>query len=259
MVRFYLIAIVTTVLVLSVPELSAIYSTEKKYPQKLELTTPEKEGVLTDYITMVYDELTRRTGIEITIVELPKKRALILADNGTYDGVAMRVKGIERRYPNLYIVNVSVVSVQHVLFVQNPELIDSVHDLDSLNTALVDNNYLIGYLQGSEKARQELEHFPDSYKQPLNSPEQGFGMLKSGRIAFYLAGPGMTSRNILNKDYSEAGIKEVLTVSEFPLFVYLHKKHSELIPVLERGILSMQNDGTLTKIRQTIEESSDDR
>lgn len=217
------------------------------------LTTPEGEGVLTVYQKTVYQELGQRTGLTITIKELPKKRALVDADRGKYHGVAARIRGLEKLgHENLKIVDVSHVVVQHVVFAKSQDIRYSVTDIDSLIAAAMRSGFRIGFLRGSKKAQLLLSTLPDKYKMPLNSNNEAFLRLQRGTLGAYLGGPGMIERAILAGEFSESGIHEVAIVSQTELFPYLHSQYEQLIPKFEKALRAMQAEGRFEDIRQSL-------
>ena len=120
-------------------------------------TTPEDEGILTEYLTTIFQELSQRTGITCTIRELPKKRCLVDANMGRYDGVAARVRGLETlEYTNLKIIEVSHVTVYHILFAKKQDIIETVTNLQSLEDYVMKTDAVVGFLRGSVKAEHLL-------------------------------------------------------------------------------------------------------
>jgi polar amino acid transport system substrate-binding protein len=247
-----IICLITGVLILSNTDTAEINATGKPSKNGLVLTIPASETIIIKTIKKVFDEVSIRSGIEISIQELPKKRALVEANRGNYDGVAMRVINLEKAYPNLRRIKVSIFAVQHVIFAKNKIIIESVHDFESLNEYVVKHNYTVGYLRGSKKARDELSRLPERSKKELRNPIQAFSMLESNRIDAYLAGPGIVSRAILKEQFNQSGIQEVGVFAEFLLFPYVHKKHMALIALLEENIQSMVDDGTLNNIQTSL-------
>lgn len=228
------------------------FAAEKSH-QVLVFTTPENEGAFTEYQRNIYKEISKRTGVNCVLKEMPKKSGLIAADSGFYDGVAARVKGLETEYTNLKMINVSHFTVQHVLFTQNPVILKSVHNLNDLTEYVLHKKAIVGYLHGSVKAKKLLSKIPTEKIFPVNTPQKGFELLQKGRIAVYLAGPGIVNRALLKTQFHDSGIKEVCVLSETRLFPYLNQKHSALVPKFEKVLQVMVNDGTMRRIRQLIE------
>lgn len=61
------------------------------------------------------------------------------------------------------------------------------------------------------------------------------------------------NRAILKEKFHESGIKEVCVISETQLFPYLNVKHSAIISRFDKALQAMLNDGTIDKIRNSIE------
>lgn len=220
---------------------------------KLVLATPENDGILIQYATKVYEEAGKRAGREIEVTTLPKIRTLIDANGGHYDGLACRVAGLEKEYPNLRRVGVSPFSVQHLLFAKKSSLFNAVHDFETLFAHCVKHGCVVGYMGGSKKAIRELAPLARGSKLPLDSPEEAFEMLAHDRIDAYLAGPGLANRVIFNQKFFNSGIKEVGVFAQFPLYPYLHKKHTAFVPILEKALQSMIDDGRIKKIQNELE------
>lgn len=222
--------------------------------------TPQNEGIFTNYLMKIFQELGNRIGIECTIIELPKKRCLSDSNKGLYDGVAARVIGLDAiGYKNLIRIKVSHFTVQHIVFSRATGTFDA-HNLSSLIDASKRKKLLIGYLQGSKKAAELLADLPAKNKIALDLPEQAFRMLGSSRISAYLAGPGIVNRaklkhlkNDVPDNHELQDIEEVFIASESQLFPYLHVKHDKLVPVFEKVLHSMKADGTLDKLYKAVE------
>lgn len=63
--------------------------------------TIPKENARSKWYNKVYTEAFSRLGIQFEIEYLPMKRASVLANDGIYDGELGRVKGFDKKYPNL--------------------------------------------------------------------------------------------------------------------------------------------------------------
>lgn len=219
----------------------------------LVFTMPDNDGVLISYVSEVLKEVSRRSGLSCREVALPKERALVAVNEGMFAGVAMRVKGLESLYPNLTMINAPLMAAQHSLFAKNPKIIESVTDLQSLAEQARLNHYIVGYLFGSKKAEEELSALPAKNILYFHDPEKVFRLIDAGKVDVYLAGPAISNRFILKKNFPNTDIKELAVVSEFLLFPYLHRRHAAHIPTLENTLRQMTDDGTLKSIGQSIE------
>jgi ABC-type amino acid transport substrate-binding protein len=218
--------------------------------------TPLDEGRFTIYMRAVFDELGNRIGIPCMLVELPKKRCLVDADRGLYDGVAARVSGLQSRgYPNLIQVSASHYTVQHVVFARPPLAEAGVSDIAGLVETSLLQRISVAYLHGSKKAEELLTGLPAAYKTALNLPEQAFRMLAKGRVCAYLAGPGIVNRAVLKRMKAAAPgsagmqeITEVFVASESLLYPYVHARHAPLVTAVTAALRGMADDGTLDNL-----------
>ncbi len=221
---------------------------------ELVLSTPTDEGVFTVYLKDVFQELGNRTGVKFTIEEYPKQRALVEADKGQVDGVAARIRGLKNLgHPNLEMIDVSHFAVQHVVFAKRRDILENVKDAHSLIDGASRLNFNVAYLRGSKKARLLLADMPEENKLVIDNPDDAFMRIQYDRLGAFLGGPGIVSRALLKEKYKGSGIEEVVVLSETELFAYLHKKHARLIPKIEQALRSMEDDGTLEKIRGSLE------
>jgi len=72
------------------------------------LTFPSTEDTGVQPFYNILIEACQKIGIEINFVKVPKERALYNVNAGLYDGETVRIAGIEKQYPNLLPINVSL-------------------------------------------------------------------------------------------------------------------------------------------------------
>ena len=226
--------------------------------QEIIMATPIGEGQFTHYLGEVYQDLGRRIGLKFSIEEVPKKRALVSANQGKFiDGVASRIRGLEKMgFPNLRMANSPIVSVQHVVFAKRREIAKQINSVDSLIKSAANSGFLVGYLRGSKKAEKLLAKLPEENRYKINHVDDAFLRLDKNRLGAFIGGPGMVSRALLNGKYKDSGIVEVAVLSETPLFPYLHFKHADLIPGIQKALREMKKDGTLEKLRNAAQSTS---
>ena len=137
------------------------------------ITTAAKDGVA----DLVYQELARRLGIKIIIHDHDAaERVLINANTGVEDGDASRIPGLEKKYPNLVQIPVSVFHYEMAVFSKEIDL--PVVTRDSIKP------YNIGIIRGW-KILEEISTGAHSVTS-LESGEQVFSMLDKGRIQIAL-------------------------------------------------------------------------
>lgn len=226
---------------------------------ELVFATPIRQTIFTRYLTQVFRELGRRTGLTFRLVELPGKRCLVEANTGMVDGVPARVAGLDSAgYENLVGLSVSVHTVRHLVFVHRDDL-GRMYDINALLGAVRNRDLVVAYMRGSVKARSLLQELPERNKVALEVPTQAFRMLAEKRIVAYLAGPGVVSMDLLKKlqDQNDCpeGMQHIVpafVASRTQLFPYVHRKNKDMIPILEKVLCSMRSDGTLEKFRKSI-------
>mgnify|MGYP000310980858 CR=1 FL=1 len=229
-------------------------SAEPPQKQILTLTTPEGEGVFTQYLRDVFNILGNRTHIKFVIHELPKKRALHAANSGQFDGMAARISGMALRgFPNVQMIEASHFTVKHILFSSKPSLKTQIFDLQSL--IVIGNNLhlRVGFLRGSKKAESMLSGLSSQNTVPFDSPQDAFDRIELDHLDLFLGGPGIVSKALLKEKYNGSKIKEIVVLSETKLYPYLHMKHADLVPEITRELIKMAEEGTLAKLRAAIE------
>ena len=219
------------------------------------LRAPLGEGLFTQYLLQVFEELGKRTGLGFEIAELPKKRALFEANYGQHiDGVTARIGGLDKLdLTNLVVVDQPIVQVEHVVFARRQGIIQAVKDRESLVRSAIEQSFAVGFLRGSKKAEMLVAGVPEKLLYRFNNQDDAFLRLSRDRLGVFIGGPGMVSRNLLNEKYQSYGIVEVSTLSKTPLFPYLHKKHTALVPRLKQALQTMEEDGTLAVFRRAIQ------
>jgi polar amino acid transport system substrate-binding protein len=206
-----------------------------RYPP---IVTASQDGV----IDRIYQELSRRLGIKIIIDRVETgERVLLNANSGIDDGDVGRGLGLEKRYPNLVIVPVPVYHYQMAVFSRDIDF--HVAGADSIKP------YDIGILLGW-KILEDITRGARSVTS-VESGEQLFTMLQKGRIeiAVFEKSQGLA---LLNKMKSP-GIKLLQpSLLEGDFYLYLHKKHQDLIPAITRELKNMQKDGTIKRINEAV-------
>lgn len=206
-----------------------------RYPP---IVTPAQDGV----IDRIYQELSRRLDIKIIIHPVESgERVLINANNGIDDGDVARGPGLEKRYPNLIRVAVPVYHYQMAVFSRNIDF--RVAGADSIKP------YDVGILRGW-KILEDITRGARSVTS-LESGEQLFSMLQKGRIdiAVFEKPQGLA----ILKQMKIPEIKLLQpNLLEGNFYLYLHKKHKNLLPKITDALEAMQKDGTIRRINEAV-------
>ncbi len=196
-------------------------------------TTEDRTG----FQDLVVAEVFRRIGLKGQVERYDaSKRALINANEGIDQGVAMRVKGLDKKYPNLLRIEERLIENDFVAYSKNLKFFtDSWKSIEP---------YIASHINGWVIFERNLS--PNQEKQVVKDPTQMFAMLDKGRVdvVLYERWQGLQRAN-------ETGIK--VTVHEPPLasvdmFMYVHKDYAQLVPKLTKALRDMKADGTYQAI-----------
>ena len=202
------------------------------------LTTERRDGLL----DQLYQELSKRVGLKFEIQRLPAaERALINVNDGVVDGDAGRIQGLEKTYPNMVRVPVSVMKFEMVVFSRNADF--TVAGTDSIKP------YNVGLVRGWKILEQAAAGA--KLVTTLESAEQMFSMLDKDRIDIALL-EKIEGLHII----SNLGIKGIRILHPNLLegywYLYLNKKHEALIPRIAAELRKMESDGTHQRIYDSV-------
>lgn len=197
-------------------------------------TTPDRRGFLDQLIKAVFHEIGLEG--ELLIYPTATERGMLNANEGVDDGLAMRVAGLEKQYPNLIRVPEEVAVNDFVAITAGPRFV--ADGWDALKPYVV--SYIIGWKVFEYNVPQGKEITL------VRDADQLFGLLARGRadVALYERWQGLAKTRAM-------GIK--VQVLEPPLvrtkmYMYLHKKHADLVPRVAAALAKLKRDGTYQHI-----------
>lgn len=184
-------------------------------------------------------EAFARIGYEVKILQLPSERALINANEGMDDGNYARIDGIEKTYPNLVKVPESITEFRFVAF--------SKHLSPSFQTSGWDvlKPYNVGIITGWKILEANI------------TGTKSLIRVRDQKILFELLNSGRADLIVYDQRQGSIALKESklmdIKVLEPPLavrdmYLYLHRKHTGLVPGIAEAIRSMKQDGTYRRI-----------
>jgi polar amino acid transport system substrate-binding protein len=177
-------------------------------------------------------EAFRRINRHIEFVILPSERSLSEANVGLLDGDHGRVAGLEKIYPNLLRVPEANMEWEFVAFAVKPGIV--LNGWESLRS------YHVGYIVGWKILEENVKA---ASLTKVTTPQQLFSLLKHGRVdlvIFERNGGGFQSRE--QNITGAYAIEPPLTRQK--MFLYLNKKHADIVPALAEAIRDMKTDGT---------------
>ena len=192
----------------------------------------------TGFYDLVLKEAFRRAGIAIDIVQLPAERSLENADRGITDGDFVRIAGLDTIYPNLIRVPEKITDFDFVGFSRNVSI--ATTSWQSLQP------YDIAIVRGWKILEKNIINSRSLLR--VKNQRLLFTLLKNNRtdIVVYSRFEGYEMLNQL-------GVKDA-HVLDPPLatremFLYLNKKHQDLVPIIDIHLKKMKRDGSFDTIR----------
>lgn len=196
------------------------------------LSTPAHDGMLDRLVV----EAFARAGYHVDIVPMPGERGLISVVVGDTDGDMNRIHGLESLYPDLVQSTESNMLYDIMVFSRRSDLV--VRDWDDML------DYHVGYITGWKILE---EHVRAKSLTKVDNPDQLFALLTHDRVDLIIF-------DRLGGEYRirQHGLHDVQVI-EPPLatremFLYLHRRHQDLLPAYEEALRSMKTDGSHQRI-----------
>ena len=200
--------------------------------------SPEKE-----LVKDVLDELFNRTDIDYTFQQLAPERAIKNANLGLDDGDAVRIYEVVKIFPHLRRVNEHVFTAAFSIFTIDKSIpVKTIEDMRDKKIALVRGTKILEKFVKKHKFTQveKMVTYEEAFLQLLN---------KDVAIAILNRRPALSA---VQKMHLEKVIFEHKPpLIQKKMYIYLHKKHEKLIPVLEKTLKEMKADGAYQKAIDT--------
>jgi polar amino acid transport system substrate-binding protein len=182
-------------------------------------------------------EAFRRIGVAVRLVRMPSERALQNANQGVDDGNFPRIEGLTALYPNLVMVPESMSTFPCAAFTRDPELKSVVWaDLGGPQVA-----YVLGWklVELNVAEAGKLQHARDQ--------EALFALLDKGRALIVIADLYTGQEIIRRKGYKDMRVL-LPPLADPPVYIYLHKRHADLVPRLAQALREMRRDGSIERL-----------
>ncbi len=213
------------------------------------ILAPSNEYV---YLTAIQEEQThamakeilreayRRIGYNVLFESFPGHRSLIMANNGESDGDVARIGKTEKAFPNLIPVPTPILWFKGVAFAKNVDReINEWNDLKGLR---------IGIIRGIRYSEIGTKGLSPFFAKDMTHL---FKLLNQGRIQVAIAVLKAGELEI-SQNYKTSGIRKFgKALFSAPLFHYVHKKNSHLVPELNNSLQEMEKTGETVKIIDT--------
>lgn len=183
-----------------------------------------------------------RLNIPMELVDLPAKRALVESSEGRLDGEVHRNIMVQTQYPSLVMIRPALNYIEPSVFSKKERF--EVKGWNSIK------DYQIGIVRGvgtSEDGTKGMKSV-----QAVNTLDQLMLMLAEERVdvAVSDAFSGLAALKKLKLEDRVRVLKPPLQKNE--IYHFLHEKHRDLIPKVERALGEMQASGELERLRKQI-------
>jgi polar amino acid transport system substrate-binding protein len=196
------------------------------------------KGVGLKLFQLVMQEVGTRLGFDVKVpTDLSGERAIQDANDGTADGDGLRIAGLSETFPNLIQVPEPFMEVEWTAFAKDPTI--TVANWADLKP------YRVAYLLGWKVYENNVTEAKAVYK--VNDLDALFKMLADDRIDLALFG------KLEGEVYLKANKLTGIYALKPPLvaastFLYLHKKHADLVPKIAETVRAIKADGTYQKL-----------
>jgi len=192
-----------------------------------------------ELVRRLTNHLMQQANIPLIFQVLPNQRALINANNGEDDGEAARIFEISKYYPNLLPTNEAIHEIDVVVVSKQQFSIPDTSDFSLFH---------IGTIRGMKIAElKAANNRPKSLIKSTNIHSL-LHMLDGGRIDLALVdkiGFFNAIQSIKNANY----FMYQPSLIQRDLYFHLHKKHQNLLPILNQALLNMKKDGSFEIIK----------
>jgi len=217
---------------------------------KIILTGTQEADILPEgrWLKMTYAEVFRRLGYQFEFQSYPVARASRIADSGKVDGEMYRADDYAETYPNLIRVEKSdLLSINLVVFAVRPGI--RLNGWDSLRNT----DYKVEYRRGVKRAEKKLSQIVKSENLScITSIDQGLKKLINGRTDIYIDAEIAVVDSLRKLDPDKVDQSKVYKagiMESIPLYLFLHKKHADLVPKITVVLKSMLKEGLIEKLR----------
>ncbi len=188
-------------------------------------------------LTKAYSELD----YQLIFHEIPAQRALVEANKGHFDGVMNRIEGLDNYYPNLVRILTPICINTYSLYMLSGSTLKSPLEL---------NTKALGIKKGNtplENIFKRISPFKaTSYQQLIN-------MLITKRLDVIAMNEAAFANAIRSMKRTES-INNIISVDyPFPIdygYHYLHKKHIDLIPLINKKLANFESNGYIKRANE---------
>ncbi len=186
----------------------------------------------------IITEAYKRLNIKVKFKTLPLERALQFSNSGLIDGETVRGVEVLKLNPNIIKVPTILDSIPMYVYTSDKDiLITMISELE---------DYSLVILRGMIKAEDITRLYEPRIANNIFSM---YKMIDTGRVQIAFTAMLHTDAEIFDMGYHNI-IKIEPPLFYQPLYHFLHKKHKDLIPKVDKVFQEMKDDGTIDKIKE---------
>lgn len=234
------VALAVCLALLAGPAVDRSAARERDKRSRLVFTTFPNEGMGLLF-KRILTEAYERIDCDVEILSVPAGRALVMSDRGESDGEAARGPVAEDLFENLIRVPTVLYTNAVVAFAKNREI-----DVAAGWGALAP------YKLGSVIGYKFIEKETTGYDRTLVScHDKLFLMLQNDRLDVALTGYLDVMASLNDFDLEEICLLSP-PLARIPMYHYLHKKHADLVPLIDTSLRQMREEGRMDAILNEI-------
>jgi len=231
--------LIRSIILLSMTLFSIIgFADEKKFTLGSSFTPPLTSTEQTGMLDQIMKEAFSRLGLSVSVIKLPSQRALTNANIGIDDGDILRIKGMEKYYPNLVPIPEKIMDFQFVAFTYRQDI--TIQNWESLKP------YQIGLITGWKILEKNTEKFMVT---KVENAMHLFELLAKKRVDLILY-ERLEGLALLKSLKMEEVTVLTPPLAQREMFTYLHKKHAKLAVQLATILQKMKQDGSYETLKQ---------
>ncbi|NQU59211.1 MAG: transporter substrate-binding domain-containing protein [Rhodospirillales bacterium] len=196
-------------------------------------TSNDKDG----FIDLIIKETFHRIGLDAEVIVYQNSaKSLKNANDGIDDGAALRIEGLEKKFPNLIRVPEKLMDNDFVAYtIGEPQATDSWASMDE---------FKIAYINGWQIFQNNLANHKATTK--TKTAHRMLDLLTTGKVDLILyerwQGLWLAQQFGITIQVSEPPL------AKMEMFMYLNKKHAGLIEKAAAALSEMKKDGTYKNI-----------
>lgn len=216
--------------------------TASAYGQEIfTINTADKPPYSTEFNNGIYDQIIqlmfKSIGVKIQINHLKSARSIENVEVGFDDGEYARIAGLSDRYKNLKIVNEKLIDFAFTAFSKDSSI--KIEDWNSLK------DYNVAFIRGWKIYEKNIT--ASKSKILVASEEELFQLLEKKRVDIVLY-ELLRGFDFIKKQNLKGIVDLKNPLSVRGMFLYVNKKHDNIVPQLENVLRAMKTNGEYHKI-----------